>query len=108
VNISKNVPLLTSQTLTVMSYDADASLVELCEKATEVTVSLWPAKVCRHAPVLTSQILMVLSLDADASLVESCEKAIELIMLLWPSSVCRHALQPVLIAGLMVTPFGSS
>jgi hypothetical protein len=64
--------------LTVLSHDADASLAESCEKATELTVLLWPSSVCRHAPLLASQILTVLSPDADASLAESCEKATEL------------------------------
>jgi hypothetical protein len=62
----------------VLSQDADASLVELCEKAIELTASLWPVYVHRHAPLLASHILTVLSWDADASRVESCEKAIEL------------------------------
>jgi hypothetical protein len=64
--------------LTVLSWDAEASRVESCEKATELTKWLWPLSVCRHAPVLASQILTVLSSDAEASRVESCEKATEL------------------------------
>ncbi|KAF2626091.1 hypothetical protein BU25DRAFT_472279 [Macroventuria anomochaeta] len=64
--------------------------------------------VCRHAPLPVSHTLTVLSYDADASLLESCEKATEVTWLLWPSSVCRQALQLLLIAGLMVIPFGSS
>jgi hypothetical protein len=70
--------LLASQILTVLSSDADASRVELCEKATETTQPLWPSSVCRHSPLLASQILTVLSSDADASRVESCEKTTEL------------------------------
>ena len=31
-----------------------------CEKATELTESLWPSSVCRQAPLLASQILTVL------------------------------------------------
>ena len=69
--------LLASHSLTVLSYDADTSLVESCEKATETIVLLWRVSVCRHAPLLASHSLTVLSCDADASLVESCEKATE-------------------------------
>jgi hypothetical protein len=35
--------------LTVLSSDADASLVESCEKATDKTEPPWPSSVCRHA-----------------------------------------------------------
>jgi hypothetical protein len=74
-----------------MSFDADASFAESCEKAADLTPPLWLSSVCRHAPLLTSQILTVLSSDADASLAESCEKATDLTVPLCPSSVCRHA-----------------
>ena len=66
-------------------------MLESCEKATELTQSLWPSSVCRHAPLLASQILTVLSSDADASRAESWEKATDLTQSLWPSSVCRHS-----------------
>jgi hypothetical protein len=108
LSVCRHAPLLASQILTVLSLDADASLVESCEKATELTKSLWSSSVCRHAPLLASQILTVLSLDADASLVESCEKATELTLSLWPSSVCRHALHPSLRVGLILISSGSS
>ena len=99
LRVCKHAPLLASHSLTVSSYDADASLVESCEKATDVTELLWPVYVCRHAPLLASHSLMVLSLDADASLDESREKTTKLTLSLCPSSVCRHALQSLLIAG---------
>jgi hypothetical protein len=35
--------------LTVLSFDADASLAESCEKTTDLTQSLWPSSDCRHA-----------------------------------------------------------
>src|SRR6202012_5172522 len=77
---------------TVLSYDADASRVESCEKATDLTLPRWPSSVFRQLPLLlVSQILSVLSSDADASPVESCEKASNMTLLRWPSSVCRHA-----------------
>jgi hypothetical protein len=75
LSVCRHAPLLASHTLTVLSCDADASLLESCEKATDLTELLWPSSVCRHAPLLASHTLTVLSLDADASLLESCEKA---------------------------------
>src|SRR2546423_8058896 len=89
-SVCRYSPLLTSQILTVLSYDADASRAESCEKATELTEPLWPSSVCRHSPLLTSQILTALLRDADASRAESCEKATELTEPLWLSNVCRH------------------
>jgi hypothetical protein len=65
------VPLLASQILIVLSSDAEASCVESCEKATELTQLLWPSSVWRQVPLLASQILIVLSPDAEASRVES-------------------------------------
>jgi hypothetical protein len=35
LSVCKHSPLLASHTLTVLSYDADASLLESCEKATD-------------------------------------------------------------------------
>jgi hypothetical protein len=74
----------------MLSCDADASRVESCEKATELTPLLWSSSVCRHLPLLASQILTVLSFDADVSHVELCEKATELTYSLWPSSRVRR------------------
>src|SRR5256714_2023709 len=89
-SVCRQLPLLASQILTVLSSDADASHAESCEKVTEQTRPLWPSSVCRHSPLLASQILTVLSADADASRAESREKATDLIQSLWPSSACRH------------------
>jgi hypothetical protein len=75
-----------SQIRTILS-PAEASRVESCEKATELTELLWPLSVWRQALLLVSQIRTVLSCDAEASRVESCEKATEWTTLLWPSSV---------------------
>src|SRR5271170_2499972 len=107
-SVCRHSPLLASQILTVLSPDADASHVESCEKATELTESSWPSSVCRHLPLLASQILTVLSSDPDASRAESGEKATELTRSLWPSSVCRQALHSSPIACLIVIHFGSS
>ena len=108
LSVCRHSPLLASQTLTVLSFDADASRAESCEKATDQTQRLWPSSVCRHSPLLASQTLTVVSCDADASRAESCEKATELTALLWPSSVCRQALHLSSIAGFIVIHFGSS
>ena len=45
----RHSPLLVSHSLTVLSYDADASRVESCEKATDITGLLCPSSVCKHA-----------------------------------------------------------
>ena len=75
-------PVAASQTLTVLSRDADASSFESCENATDMTTSLWPLSVCWREPVAVSQTLIVLSPDADASSFESCEKATDMTQLL--------------------------
>jgi hypothetical protein len=82
LSVCKHSPLLASHTLTVLSYDADASLLESCEEATDQTVLLWPSSICRHAPLLASYALTVLLNDANASLLELCEKATKLTVLL--------------------------
>ena len=64
--VCRHLPLLASQILTVLSYDADARRLESCEKTTERTEPLWPSSVCMHLPLLASQILTILSYDADA------------------------------------------
>jgi hypothetical protein len=83
-------PVSTRQIRTVLSCEADATNAELCEKATELTQSLWPLNSWMHSPVSVRQIRTVLSREADARSAESCEKATELTELLWPSSVCIH------------------
>jgi hypothetical protein len=54
LSVCKHVLRLVSYTLKVLSYNADASLVKSCEKATELTGLLWPFSVCRHALLLVS------------------------------------------------------
>src|SRR5436305_4053034 len=90
LSVCRHSPLLASQILTVLSYDADASRAESCKKATELTPPLWPSSVCRHSPLLASQILTVLSSDADALRAETYENATDLTQPLWPSTSCRR------------------
>ena len=80
-SVCRHTPVAASQILTVRSSEADATCRESCEKATELTQSLWPSSVCRHTPVAASQILTVRSSEADATCRESCEKATELTQL---------------------------
>ena len=47
--VCRHSPLLVSQILTVLLYDAHATWVESCEKAIDLTPSLWPSSVCRQA-----------------------------------------------------------
>jgi hypothetical protein len=61
----------------VLSPDADASVLESWENATELTQLLCPLSVAVQAPVAASQSLTVLSPDADASVLESWENATE-------------------------------
>src|SRR2546421_398220 len=107
-SVCRHSPLLASQILTVLSYDADASRAESWEKATELTESRWPSSVCRHSPLLASQILTVLSYDADASRAESCEKATELTEWRWPLSVWRQSLHLSPMACFIEIHLGSS
>src|ERR1700722_17077447 len=90
-------PVAVSQSRTVPSSEADASVVPSGEKATARTGSLWPSSVFLWAPVAVSQSRTVPSYEADASVVPSGEKATALTEPLWPSSVCKQASQPSLI-----------
>ena len=71
-------PVAASQSLTVLSFDADASVFESWENATDMTKLVWPLSVAVQSPVAASQSLMVLSCDADATVFESWENATEL------------------------------
>ena len=83
-----SVPVAAPQSRTVLSSDADASSLELGEKATDKTSLLCPSSVCYSAPVAASQSRTVESLDADASSLELVEKATDLTTPLCPLSVC--------------------
>src|SRR2546429_9409435 len=80
-----------SQSLTVLSYDADATSLPSGENATAQTALEWPSSVCSGAPVADSQILTVLSSDADATSLPSGENATAMTQSEWPSSVCSGA-----------------
>lgn len=86
-SVAVQAPVVVSQSLTVRSSDAEASMAELCENATEWTLLLWPSSVAVQAPVIVSQSLTVQSSDAEASIAESCENATDWTQSLWPSSV---------------------
>ena len=76
------------QSRTVLSSEADASVLPSGEKATAVTQPLWPVSVCWWVPVAGSQSRTVLSTEADASVLPSGEKATAVSQWLWPVSVC--------------------
>ena len=61
--------------LTVLSSDADASILPSGEKTTALTDPEWPLSDCSTAPDPVSHSLTVLSYDADASVLPSGEKA---------------------------------
>ena len=87
-----SAPVAAPQSRTVMSIDADASSLELAEKATEITQWLCPLSVCCSAPVAASQSRTVSSSDADASSLESAEKATHQTAPLCSLSVCYSIL----------------
>jgi hypothetical protein len=63
---SPAAPVTKSQSLTVLSSDADATSLPSGENATARTSAEWPSSVRRAAPVAESQSLTVSSQDADA------------------------------------------
>jgi len=69
----------TSQSFTVLSYDADASWQPSGEKATKEVPALCPSNVATQAPVCAFQSFTVLSTDTDASFSPLGEKATEVI-----------------------------
>jgi hypothetical protein len=85
-------PVVVSQSLTVLSLEADVRILPSGEKVTVLTRSLWPSSVCFPA-VVVSQSLTVLSFEADARTLPSSEKDTAVTELLWPSSVCRQGSQ---------------
>ena len=89
-SVAVQLLVAASQSLTVLSRDADASVFESWENATELTQPLCPSSVAVHLPVAASQSLTVLSRDADASVFESWENATDQTELLCPSSVAVH------------------
>ncbi|KAJ4263213.1 hypothetical protein NW764_016194 [Fusarium oxysporum] len=62
---------------TVLSPEADATIVESCENTTD-TSQFAPYRRQRPMPPSSSRIRTVLSEEADATIVESCENTTEL------------------------------
>lgn len=60
-SISPSAPIVESQSLTVLSLDADATSLPSGENATTWTQFEWPCSVWHAAPVAESQTLTVLS-----------------------------------------------
>ena len=65
-SIYSAAPVAESQSMTVLSHDADATSLPSGENATPQILSKWPSSVCSAAPVAASQSLTVLSCDADS------------------------------------------
>src|ERR1700761_8837506 len=85
--ICSAIPVVGSHRWTVLSNDADAISLPSGEKATDMTLPLWPLSVDRAAPVAGSHRRTVLSYDADATSFPSGEKATDLTTSSWPLSV---------------------
>jgi hypothetical protein len=88
-----------SQSLTVLSRDANASVLPSGVKATAVTQPKWPSSVCSSPSDLASQSLTVSSCDVDASILPSSVKATAVTQPEWPSSVCSNAFQLISTLG---------
>lgn len=80
-------PVFPSQSRTVLSPDAEASLMPSAENTTELMELKCPSRVLMCVPVFPSHSRTVLSVDAEASLEPSSEKVTELTELECPSSV---------------------
>ena len=76
--------------LTVLSYDADATVCPSREKTTDVTQPVWPFNSCTHWPVSVVHSLTVLSSDADATVCPSREKTTTVTRSVWPSSTWKQ------------------
>lgn len=84
-------PVAASQSLTVRSWDADATSLPSSEGATARTTSEWPSSVLRAVPVAASLGLIVWSYNADASSLLSSENSTAATAPEWPSSALRAA-----------------
>src|SRR2546421_9864177 len=73
-SVWRHLPEAVSQTLTVRSYDADASRLSSCEKATDMTEPLWPSSVWRHLLEASCLAVLVITYSASACFLSSCEK----------------------------------
>ena len=79
----------------VPSLDADASLELSGENDTELTDSVWPARVAISWPVLPSHKHIVPSKAADASLKPSAVNATQRTALVCPFRIARTGFQSV-------------
>src|SRR5256714_14053186 len=104
--VCSGAPVADSQSLTVLSFDADATSLPSGENATALTQSEWPSSVCSGAPVADSQSLTVLSYDADATSLPSGENATAMTQCEWPSSVCSEELHSLCTFGSLLIQRG--
>ena len=104
-NVCRAAPVAASQSRTVLSYgDDDATVLLSGERATALTLSMWPSSVCRAAPVAASQSRTVLSYDADATALPSGEKATALTALCGPRASAEQRPSPRPRAGPSYRP----
>jgi hypothetical protein len=73
VTVWMHVWVVVSQTLIVLSHDADIKQLILKERQRDVTVLVCPCNVAMHVLVAVSHTLMVLSQDPEYSLLPSSE-----------------------------------
>lgn len=83
-------PVGESQTVTVISSDADTSRLPSVDQAINVARPVCPSRIYVHSPVAGFQILTVLSTEADASLLPSGDQTIDLIQSLSPARIHAH------------------
>src|SRR5205814_7781046 len=98
-NVLCSAPVSASQSMTVRSYDPDASRLPSGENATDQTGSESPFNVLFSAPVSASQSMTVRSDDPDASRLPSGENATDRTGPEWPSRACKEGFQPSSTAG---------
>jgi hypothetical protein len=84
LSLCSGCPVFASHTSTVLSSEADARRCSAAEKATRVTVLVWPLRVCSDRPVFVAHTCTVLSYEADASRSAAAEKATLMTLSLWP------------------------
>jgi hypothetical protein len=82
-----------SQSRTVLSWEADATVCPSGEKITAVMESSWPSRTYFCVPEAVSQSRTVLSREADATVRPSGEKVTAVTDLSWPSRTCMHGSQ---------------
>src|SRR5947208_14832685 len=102
-SVPHEAPVLGSQSLTVLSSDAEARSWSSGENATALTQPKWPSSVPHEALVLGSQSLTVLSSDAEARSWPSGKNATVLTEPEWPSSTCKEGFQSSWTIDILVT-----